>query len=166
MSIWILWFLQNPLPHLVCNDCDLVIQNNYQGELNSGFYMIKPTSAVEKKALELAFQVGKLLNRSVLLPQFNCKDRHPSKRCHLLKAFGAGYLESKQESTYRESVFLQHPKVPELTKLSISPEINPTTFIFNFKKKNSNLSTTISDRIRTNQTLTDFKIIKFSTLIV
>ena len=52
-------FLQNPLPHLVCNDCDLVIEDNNQGELNSGFYMIKPTSAakeLQKQSIEMSKQ--------------------------------------------------------------------------------------------------------------
>ena len=119
----------------------------------------------ERKALELAFQVGKLLNRSVILPQFNCKDRPPSKRCHLLKAFGAGYLESKQESTYRESVFLQHPKVPELTKSSISQGIDAEVLIKNTNQSTLGLAERISDGIKSNQTLNNFKVIRFRTLI-
>ena len=277
-------FLQNPLPYLTCLDCDMVIQDNRAGYLNSGFYLIKPTKAgielqkqslemaqkpghtndqdimnhvanrlkkthklkivllpinqfqpgniffsnstrnfaedavcvkcvivhnnwiigirhkiyrfkevlmwvvdtdgyytstenkyltysyetgvskeEQKDALNLAFQIGKLLNRVVILPKFYCPNRKPSKRCHLLHIFGPGYMNSKPESTYRESVFLQHQKVPQSVKTSLSPEINTADI---FIKGTIDLAKGISDGVLVNETLYNFKVLRFKSLIL
>ena len=86
----------------------------------------------------------------------------------MLAAFGRPYLESKNESTYRESVFLQHDKVPLPVKSSVSPEINAKLYlknVSNIKNITTDVPNIISAKIRTNETLSNFKVIRLRNLI-
>ena len=115
----------------------------------------------EKAAIELALNIAHALNRILILPQFNCPKRK-SKRCSIQRALGRQYLLSLDELTYRESVFLKHPKVPTSTKQSLSPEIDLTRFV-----GITNLLPNLADVIKAltaNQTLMSYKIIQFKSL--
>ena len=95
-------------------------------DTNSYVKYNNPTNSTwveESKALDLAFEVGRLLNRIIILPEFNC-NLVKETRCILFQSQGKQWLKLLNTSTYRESTYLGQPKVPESTKLSISPQID------------------------------------------
>jgi len=67
--------------------------------------------------LKTALSVGYLLNRTVILPRFNCGNvvQCPLNSLIRIRTFDA--LFSKR---YRESSFLHHPRVPDAVKQSVS----------------------------------------------
>ena len=75
------------------------------------------TTAMEVVSLKAALMIGRILNRTVILPKFHCRQK-----CHLGCRFSVRKFESILPvlELYRESVFLEHPLVPESTKNSIS----------------------------------------------
>ena len=61
-------FLKNPIPYLNCSSCDLQIQSDMI-EGNSGFYMVRPTSAgisLHVKAMEMAEKHKELSNQKTV----------------------------------------------------------------------------------------------------
>lgn len=94
--------------------------------------------AKEDAALRSAFAIAHILNRTLILPRFHCQsckghcdaagkakpgsgfaDEIAKPHCYI----GVYYNIAKLDGAlpYRESVFLQHPLVPESTKSSVSP---------------------------------------------
>ena len=85
------------------------------------------TTVMELKSLKAALMIGHILNRTVILPKFNCRGVRgyvalPEQKCHFGLHFSVRTFESYLPAfeTYRESVFLEHPLVPESTKRSVS----------------------------------------------
>ena len=80
--------------------------------------IINPSHNLEedKQALINAFAIGKILNRTVILPRLFCK----SSQCPWNSKYYISHIDDKFGGKYRESVFLKHPKVPESTKNNIS----------------------------------------------
>ena len=75
----------------------------------------------QQEILENGFQLASLLNRTLILPKFFCKDKqpcnyNPQKINKLDKNIGT--------NNYREHVFLQHPLVPNQVKNSLSGVLN------------------------------------------
>ena len=61
-------FIENPLPHLDCSDCDIQIQND-EVESNSGFYLARPTTAcitLHRTALNMAVKSSWLSNQKTI----------------------------------------------------------------------------------------------------
>jgi len=66
----------------------------------------------ELSALRTALAIGHLLNRVVILPRFHCRNLEcPLNSIVCIKTFDASFA-----GCYRESSFLQHPKVPHSVK--------------------------------------------------
>jgi len=66
----------------------------------------------ELAALRTALAMGHLLNRVVILPRFHCRNLEcPLNSIVRIKTFDASFA-----NCYRESSFLQHPKVPDSVK--------------------------------------------------
>ena len=82
------------------------------------------TESMELSSLKNALIIGRILNRTVIMPKFHCYRRSNKrvKMCH----FGCRFSVRRFElflpvlDTYRESVFLEHSLVPESTKKSVS----------------------------------------------
>ncbi|KAK2140425.1 hypothetical protein LSH36_1357g00009 [Paralvinella palmiformis] len=94
---------------------------------NKGKYKGFATEKMELMSLKAAFVIGRILNRTVILPKFHCHGAKgynplPGQMCH----FGTHYSMRKFESylpaltTYREHVFLEHPMVPKMINESKS----------------------------------------------
>jgi len=66
----------------------------------------------ELAALRTAFTIGHLLNRVVILPRFHCRNRE----CPLNSILHVKTFNARFNGRYRESSFLQHPKVPDSVK--------------------------------------------------
>jgi len=66
----------------------------------------------ELSALRTALAIGHLLNRVVILPRFHC--RHGE--CPLNSIVHIKTFDARFSGCYRESSFLQHPKVPDSVK--------------------------------------------------
>ena len=81
----------------------------------------------EQRALQTALTLGRVLNRTVILPTFNCNGcifgacRVPTGQCSLNTHFHVKTFDAYFHGLYREHVFLSHPKVPASIKASISP---------------------------------------------
>jgi len=104
----------------------------------------------ETNALKSALYIGHLLNRTVILPSFNCygcyrgnrktnncgngtncSPNQPNvtgramgkqaDRCYLLAQYNLDTFDAQFSGLYREHEFLQHPKVPDAVKLGYSP---------------------------------------------
>ena len=95
----------------------------------------RTTPGRDRFSLITAMILGKILNRIVILPKFNCygcacygcANMHVCQRIDNACAFNALYhvksLHSRFPGQYRENSFLEHPKVPEAIRESISPKI-------------------------------------------
>jgi hypothetical protein len=88
-----------------------------------------PRGYPEHQALLNAFSIAKLLRRTVILPRLECKKF----RCNLLmRIYDHAHLHFIKhfhlatEGNYRESSFLQNPRVPTSTKDSLSPVFHIT----------------------------------------
>ena len=75
--------------------------------------------------------LGKILKRIVIFPNFHCHgcaDQHVCERANNDCAFNALFHVKSFDSyfigQYREHAFLEHPKVPDKIKKSISPKIH------------------------------------------
>jgi len=69
-------------------------------------------------SLGTALALGYLLNRTVILPRFYCST--DAKPCLLNSHIRIATFDKFFQGKYRESNFLQHPKVPEAVKQNIS----------------------------------------------
>ena len=76
------------------------------------------TSAMEKKALMNALAIGYILNRTVILPAFKCKEFLG--KCPLNSFYKISTFDEVFGDMYREHVFLGHPKVPDSVKEGLS----------------------------------------------
>ena len=99
--------------------------------LDSG---LRTTPGRDKSSLITAMILGKILNRIVILPKFNCYGCANMPVCNRVDngcAFNALFhvksLDSHFSGQYREHTFLKHPKVPDTIKRSISPRIHMFT---------------------------------------
>ena len=70
----------------------------------------------ELSALRTALAIGHLLNRVVILPRFHCGTRE----CPLNSVVHIKTFDEHFSGRYRESNFLQHPKVPDSVKQSVT----------------------------------------------
>ena len=101
----------------------------------------------EKHALVTDMTVGTVLNRIVILPKFHCHGRGNEAcqksvdRCAFNSRFHVETFDKLFDRKYRESVFLSHPKVPNVVKQSVSPKIKITdVFGEEHSKKSMNRS--------------------------
>ena len=78
----------------------------------------------QKEALLSAFELAHALDRTLILPAFNCPNL-VTKHCNYQRRFPKTpfYLDVI-EGQYREHVFLQHPKVPKSIKFSQSEKVS------------------------------------------
>jgi len=74
------------------------------------------TQNQELLALTAAIAIGQILNRTVILPRLHCS----SGFCPWNSRFYIVHMDDSLGGEYRESVFLQHPKVPQIIKDNIS----------------------------------------------
>ncbi len=74
---------------------------------------------LENDSLVSALAIGRILNRTVILPKFHCSQR--AKQCPFNSLYRVSDMDKHFPSKFRESVFLQHPKVPDIIKNSQSP---------------------------------------------
>ena len=83
----------------------------------------------ERAALITALTIGRILNRIIIFPRFHCHgcENNACKRAANHCAFNAHFNVQKFDEHfggwYRENVFLNHSKVPNAIKTSISPKI-------------------------------------------
>lgn len=81
----------------------------------------------ETEALKTALDIGHLLNRTLILPAFHCYGckygacRNKKKTCALNTFYKIAVFDKYFKDSYREHVFLSHPKVPESVKNRQSP---------------------------------------------
>ena len=87
---------------------------------------------LEMDALKSALALGLILNRTVILPSFSCKNCDSNKftactpkgsRCSLLSRYKVEAFDKALSGLYREHVFLLHPLMPEKVLQSTSPVI-------------------------------------------
>ena len=87
---------------------------------------------LEMDALKSALALGHILNRTVILPSFSCKNCDTKKfkactpkgsRCSLLSRYKVEVFDKAFSSSYREHVFLLHPLIPKKVLGSTSPMI-------------------------------------------
>ena len=88
------------------------------------------TPGRDQSSLITAMILGKILNRIVILPKFNCYGcanmpvcKRVDNGCAFNAVFHVKSLDSHFSGQYREHSFLKHPKVPDTIKRSISPKI-------------------------------------------
>lgn len=74
------------------------------------------TPRLEKSALESALAIGKVLNRTVILPRFYCAFKHS--HCSLMSLYNVTVFDTAFQGVYREHVFLGNEKVPEVIRES------------------------------------------------
>lgn len=128
----------------------------------------------QKRSLDNAFSIAYLLNRTLILPRFTC-DNTPAKKCSLLSAFG---LNSYKKYSYRESVFLDHHKVPSALKNSISHRIsirvncnatamsNDTSICIPAEVKPPNYAEYVSNFTLTRKNLISYSVLAFDSLLL
>ena len=99
----------------------------------------RTTPGKDRVSLITAMTLGKLLNRVVILPKFNCygctcpgcANMHACQRvsndCAFNALFHVKSFDSHFPGKYREHAFLKHPKVPDRIKSSITPKIHIST---------------------------------------
>jgi len=73
---------------------------------------------IQMSSLGTALVLGYLLNRTVILPRFYCGT--DAKPCPLNSHIRIATFDKFFQGKYRESNFLQHPKVPEAVKQNMS----------------------------------------------
>lgn len=83
----------------------------------------KESRSKERAALVTAMTLGKILNRTVILPKFHCYGKRVNDRCSFLTHFHISSFDKHFKDEYRENSFLQNPLVPRSTKKSVSREI-------------------------------------------
>ena len=72
---------------------------------------------IELSDLKTALVIGRFLNRAVILPKFHCMISHV--QCILNTVIHIKTFDSIFSGSYRESSFLQHPKVPNSVKQGV-----------------------------------------------
>ena len=83
----------------------------------------------ERFSLITALILGKILNRIVILPKFNCYGcvhgcvKRVANDCAFNALFHVKSFDSHLSGRYREHAFLKHPKVPDTITGSITPKI-------------------------------------------
>ena len=108
------------------------------------------TWKLDKQALENALMIGGVLNRTVVLPRFDCKH---GTRCNLLSWINLKSFDSVFGDRYRENLFLEHPKVSRTTVTSSTAELfvieddrmQPTTAVTKLKPGNTQVGPTDSE---------------------
>ncbi len=102
----------------------------YENHLDLGY---NKTLLEERRALVTAFMFAKLMNRTVILPEFHCygcvppacktKEQDPKFRCSAYVHFSMKVMDRFLNGFYREHMFLRHPLVPNAIKNSCSPKL-------------------------------------------
>ena len=85
----------------------------YNNPLDGAIYN---TEKLEKSALASALAIGKVLNRTVILPRFYCTYKHG--HCGLNSLYNVTTFDAVFGGLYREHVFLGNEKVPEVIRES------------------------------------------------
>ena len=78
----------------------------------------KEMTTRQVSGLRTALSIGSLLNRTVILPKFYCGTK--AFQCPLNSLVHIRTLDTFFSKQYRESSFLQHPRVPDTVKQSVS----------------------------------------------
>ena len=87
----------------------------------------------QMKALQSGFQISNLLNRTIILPKFLCKQKFCN--FHDLYREKIKLLDDYFGQKYREHMFLQHPLVPQKIKKTKHLFVNYlNSFIFQVKQ--------------------------------
>lgn len=84
------------------------------------FGSLKTTEENERNALVNALAIGKILNRTVILPTFHCEYKITSS-CAFNSRFLVSSFDKAFDGSYREHVFLRHHKVPQAITKFQSP---------------------------------------------
>ena len=95
----------------------------------------------EKLALKNAFRLGKILNRTVILPRFHCKNNY-NKECALNEHFSINDFDKTMFNKYRENSFLFN----RLTPKNIFGVHNDEVYLINDELQ-LNLNYDISDSV-------------------
>ena len=144
----------------------------------------RTTPGRDKFSLITAMILGKILNRIVILPKFNCYGcanmpvcKRVDNGCAFNALFHVKSLDSHFSGQYREHSFLKHPKVPDTIKRSITPKIHiftreieehgesPLTDTIRIEAKNKSRISSSYIISRFGQgSLSDFAILRFHSL--
>ena len=138
------------------------------------------TTQIELNALKVAFAIGHLLNRIVILPAFHCYGcslelciAHTNKavgqaHCSLNTHVRIATLDRYFFNAYREHVFLHHPYVPQNILLSQSPTILIKTDLIRithqFRPMKSSSGASYSELSKWLDPFSHFHIIRFHSL--
>ena len=93
--------------------------------------------AQQLDALGVALEIGRLLNRVVILPRFHCLS---SKNvmffdCPLNSLIEITTFDSKFSSSYRENSFLRNPKVPKSVSRSVTSRLDVVPIEPNYQQQ-------------------------------
>jgi hypothetical protein len=107
-------------------------------KLNSRGHLIKRSMFNERAYLITAMTLGKLLDRIVVFPKFQCPGyTRETNQCSFNTFFNVRQFDTYFSHKYREHVFLSHYKVPDAITKSISPKIHIVNQTYsNFVEKN------------------------------
>ena len=113
----------------------------------------KSAHIVERASLRSALAIGQLLNRTVILPRFNCPcSGDKTYKCHfecpLHYKFKVAKFEQHFKGQYRESSFLHNPLVPENM---VAKNQNPSSLFVIINKKHETLITESLETLQTEQ---------------
>ncbi len=104
--------------HLWMYDGDSYYSNTHRKYLQyDNIKFLGSNFSHQKVALQNAFALGRILNRTVILPKFDCT----SKKCPLNYYIHMKSFDNVFALKYRESTFLSHPKVSESVRTNVSP---------------------------------------------
>jgi hypothetical protein len=136
----------------------------YSSSTNKYFMYATPDSYSrddELSALMIALEIGEILDRIIILPEFTCPVPSKSK-CNLRGAHGLSVLEPRFHGKYREHVFLRNPKTPPSVVSSISPAIKIDVGV---RKKVKPSRTELRDMLNTikhdKNIIKEFKVLRF-----
>jgi hypothetical protein len=75
---------------------------------------------MQLKALKSALVIGRVLNRTVILPRFHCKKKNQSIECPLSSLVRVASFDIQFGASYRESSFLLNRQVPDSVRKSVA----------------------------------------------
>ena len=114
--------------------------NNLQHSTNPNHrgHVIRRSMHTERTYLITAMTLGTLLDRIVIFPKFQCPGyTRETNQCSFNAFFNVRIFDTYFLHKYREHVFLNHPKIPDVIKKSISPTIHIVNQTFsNFVEQN------------------------------
>ena len=96
----------------------------------------------QMKALQSGFQISNLLNRTIILPKFLCKQKFCN--FHDLYREKIKLLDDYFGQKYREHMFLRHPLVPQKIKKTKHLFVNISTPLFSSKTAKNSIEEKLS----------------------